>query len=116
MCPIFVIFSGVSDLQGVKIPVFPLTFAGHRYNSAAYDNYRILCPIKIDENGGFRRKLVYRYLSLLLSLALALVLKDWTLQKLEDTSRGSGLKIQFGIFFKVFGSVFNSFSIFITYP
>jgi len=26
MCPIFVIkFSGVSDLQGVKVPVFPLT-------------------------------------------------------------------------------------------
>ena len=35
MFPIFVIkFSGVSDLQGVKVPVFPLT-AGHRYNSAA---------------------------------------------------------------------------------
>ena len=26
MCPIFVIkFSGVSDLQGVKVPIFPLT-------------------------------------------------------------------------------------------
>jgi len=35
MLTIFVIkFSGVSDLQGVKVPVFPIDLAGHRYIAA----------------------------------------------------------------------------------